>query len=108
MAREFQTPVDLRAGLLIDGGPGTTGQAPTRQSDGSLAWQTPSGGASTGLVRIDASATTTTYVGRAAAGTAESATGWTVVRTTYTALGVLQTTATGSGAWTNRTSLTYS
>jgi hypothetical protein len=58
--------------------------------------------------RIDASASTTIYVGRAAAGTAESATGWTVIRTTYSALGVLQTTATASGAWTARASLTYS
>jgi hypothetical protein len=58
--------------------------------------------------RIDASGITTIYVGRAAAGTAESATGWTVIRTTYSALGALQTTATGSGAWINRASLTYS
>lgn len=57
--------------------------------------------------RIDASATTTIYHGRAPAGTAESATGWTVVRTTFSALGALQTTATGSGAWANRASLTY-
>jgi len=66
------------------------------------------GGGTSSAVRIDASATTTIYVGRAAAGTAESATGWTVICTTYTALGVLQTTATGSGAWSNRASLTYS
>ena len=58
--------------------------------------------------RIDASATTTIYSGRAPAGTAENATGWTVIRTTFNALGALQTTATGSGAWTNRASLTYS
>ena len=57
--------------------------------------------------RIDASATTI-YNGRASAGTAESATGWTVERTTFSALGALQTTATGSGTWANRTSLTYS
>ena len=58
--------------------------------------------------RIDASATTTIYNGRAPAGTAENATGWTVIRNTFSALGALQTTATGSGAWTNRASLTYS
>lgn len=61
-----------------------------------------------GRVRCDASAVTTIYVGRAAAGTAESATGWTITRTTYSALGVLQTTRTATGAWTNRASLTYS
>jgi len=65
-------------------------------------------GASALARRIDASAITTIYVGRAAAGTAENATGWTVIRTTYSALGVLQTTATASGAWTARASLTYS
>jgi hypothetical protein len=57
--------------------------------------------------RIDGNAVTTIYAGRAAAGTAENATGWTVIRTTYTALGVLQATAAASGAWTNRASLTY-
>jgi hypothetical protein len=59
--------------------------------------------------RIDASAITTIYAGRAPAGTAESATGWTVTRTTFSALGaLLPPPVTGSGAWANRASLTYS
>lgn len=44
MARKFFTSVDLRGGLLIDGSPGATGQAPTRQADGSMAWQASAGG----------------------------------------------------------------
>jgi hypothetical protein len=59
--------------------------------------------------RIDASAITTIYHGRAPAGTAENATGWTVTRTTFSALGaLLPPPVTGSGAWASRASLTYS
>lgn len=108
MAREFLTPADLRGGLLINGAPGATGQVPTRQADGSIAWQTPAGGSASLVRRIDASAVTTIYNGRAPAGTAENATGWTIIRTTYSALGALQTTTTATGAWTDRASLTYS
>jgi hypothetical protein len=39
MARDFETPPNLKAGLLINGQPGATGQVPTRQADGSVAWQ---------------------------------------------------------------------
>ena len=58
--------------------------------------------------RIISSGPTTIYAGRAPAGTAESATGWTIDRTTFSALGVQQATATGLGAWANYASLTYS
>jgi hypothetical protein len=64
------------------------------------------GGASY-LVRR-AVAGSTVYTGRALAGTAESAVGWTIKRRTFNAAGVLQTTAAASGAWTNWASLTYS
>jgi hypothetical protein len=110
MARDFETPPNLKAGLLINGQPGTTGQVPTRQADGSVAWQTPSGGSAAGLVRIDTTSTANTiYVGKAPAGTDESATGWTIRRTTFTPLGdYLTGPLTATGSWTNRTSLTYS
>jgi hypothetical protein len=59
-------------------------------------------------VRIDGAATSTVYTGRAPVGTAESASGWTIKRRTFSAAGVLLTTRTASGAWTARASLTYS
>jgi hypothetical protein len=59
-------------------------------------------------VRIDGAATSTVYVGRAPVGTAESATGWTIKRRTFSAAGVLLTTRAASGPWTARASLTYS
>jgi hypothetical protein len=58
-------------------------------------------------VRIDGAATSTVYVGRAPVSTAESATGWTIKRRTFSAAGVLLTTSTATGAWSNRTNLTY-
>jgi len=59
--------------------------------------------------RIDASATTTIYNGRAPAGTAEGATGWVVTRATFSALGALiPPIRAASGAWSARASLTYS
>jgi hypothetical protein len=39
MARDFETAPNLKAGLLINGQPGATGQNLTRQADGSIAWQ---------------------------------------------------------------------
>lgn len=110
MARDFETPPNLKAGLLINGQPGTTGQVPTRQADGSVAWQTPGGGSAAGLVRIDTSSTANTiYTGKAPAGTSESATGWTIQRTTFSALGVRLTgPLTATGIYANRTSLAYS
>ena len=59
------------------------------------------------LVRI-AVAGNMVYTGRAPSGTAESAVGWTIKRRTFNAAGVLQATATASGAWSNYASLTYS
>jgi hypothetical protein len=69
-----------------------------------------SGGAASKSVRIDStSAANTIYVGKAATGTAESAAGWTITREVFTTTGVrLPPTKAASGAWTNRTSLTYS
>jgi hypothetical protein len=65
-------------------------------------------GASSDAIRIDASEVNTIYSGRAAVGTAESSTGWTIKRRTFSAAGVLLTTTTATGAWSNRVSLTYS
>jgi hypothetical protein len=108
MAKDFETAPNLKAGLLLNGQPGTTGQVPTRQADGSVAWQAPGNGAAAGLVRIDTTSTANTiYVGKAPDGTSESATGWTIKRTTFTALGVKLTESTATGAWSSRTSLTY-
>ena len=110
MARDFETAPNLKAGLLLNGQPGLDGQVPTRQADGSVAWQTPSGGSAAGLVKLDTTSTANTiYVGKAPAGTNESATGWTIKRTTFTALGVTLTgPLTATGAWSSRTSLPYS
>ena len=47
------------------------------------------------------------YYGTAVAGTAESATGWTIHRTTTDADGLVTATATATGAWSNRASLSY-
>jgi len=108
MARDFETAPNLKAGLLLNGQPGATGQVPTRQADGSVAWQAPSGGSAAGLIYIDASTANTIYVGKAPAGTSESATGWTILRTTFNALGVRLTgPLTATGSWADRTSLTY-
>jgi hypothetical protein len=100
MARDFETPPNTKAGLLINGQPGSTGQVPTRQADGSLAWQAP-GGAGAGaarLIKIDASSTANTiFVGKAPVGTTESAAGWTINQTNFTALGVKLTEATATG-----------
>lgn len=59
-------------------------------------------------VRVDSSATTTVYVGKAAAGTANSSSGWTITRYTFSTIGVLQLTTTATGIWNNRTTLIYS
>jgi hypothetical protein len=108
MAKDFETAPNLKAGLLLNGQPGATGQVPTRQADGSVAWQAPGNGAAAGLVRIDTTSTANTiYVGKAPDGTSESATGWTIERTTFTALGVKLTESTATGAWSSRTSLAY-
>ena len=108
MARDFETPPNLKAGLLINGQPGSTGQVPTRQADGSLAWQALGGAGAAKLIRIDTSSTANTiYVGKAPVDTSESAAGWTVKKTTFTALGVKLTEATAIGIGANRASLTY-
>jgi hypothetical protein len=56
-----------------------------------------------------ASTANTIFTAQAPVGTAESATGWTIKRTTFSALGVKLTgPLTAVGAWIDRTSLTYS
>jgi hypothetical protein len=108
MAKDFETAPNLKAGLLLNGQLGATGQVPTRQANGSVAVQTPGHGAPPGRVRSDTTSTANTiYVGKAPDGTSESATGWTIKRTTFTALGVKLTESTATGAWSSRTSLTY-
>lgn len=47
------------------------------------------------------------YIGLASEGTADSATGWTIKRTTLNNSGLISATATASGIWNNRESLTY-
>ncbi len=47
------------------------------------------------------------YYGSAVAGTAESATGWTIHRITTDADGTVTASATATGAWSNRASLSY-
>lgn len=48
------------------------------------------------------------YTGKAAEGTADSASGWTIKRTTLDNSGAISATATATGIWNNRESLTYS
>ena len=62
------------------------------------------------LFVYDATSTANTiFTAQAPVGTAESATGWTIKRTTFSALGVKLTgPLTAVGAWIDRTSLTYS
>jgi hypothetical protein len=48
------------------------------------------------------------YTGKADEGTADSAAGWTIKRTTLNNSGAISVTATASGIWNNRESLTYS
>lgn len=57
-------------------------------------------------VRINATAGLI-YTGRAPSGSTESSADWTIKRRTFSVAGVLQTTGTATGAWSNRTSLTY-
>ena len=64
------------------------------------------GSGSSDLVRI-AVAGNTIWTGHAPVGTAESSSGWTIKRRTFSTAGVLLTTATASGAWSHYASLTY-
>jgi hypothetical protein len=68
------------------------------------------GGPAASLFVYDATSTANTiFTAQAPVGTAESATGWTIERTTFSALGVKLTgPLTAVGAWADRTSLTYS
>jgi len=59
-------------------------------------------------IRTDAATPGTVYVGRASAGSSESATVWTIKRRTFSAAGVLLATGTATGAWSNRINLAYS
>jgi hypothetical protein len=58
-------------------------------------------------IRTDAATPGTVYVGRASVGSSEAATVWTIRRRTFSAAGVLLTTGTATGAWSNRINLTY-
>jgi len=58
-------------------------------------------------IRTDAATPATIYVGRASVGSSEAATVWTIRRRTFSAAGVLLTTSTATGAWSNRINLTY-
>lgn len=76
--------------------------APGDEGDGST------GGAASAEVRCDTSSSTTIYVGRAPAGTPEASPGWRIIRTTFSALGSLQSSGAASGAWSNRANFSYS
>jgi hypothetical protein len=58
-------------------------------------------------IRWDAQATVI-YRGTAPTNTSESSAGWTIKRRTFSTAGVLLTTGTATGAWSNRAALTYS
>jgi hypothetical protein len=59
------------------------------------------------LVRCDSTLFTTVYVGKAPLNTSESSAGWSIIRTTYSSIGVLQTSKAATGAWASRSTLTY-
>ena len=59
------------------------------------------------IVRADG-ASNTWYWGSAPAGTSESSTGWTISRTIFSTGGTVTSTATASGSWSNRATLSYS
>lgn len=44
MAKDFLTSANFKAPILLNDQPGATGQVPTKQSDGSVAWGSPGGG----------------------------------------------------------------
>lgn len=85
-------------------GAATSGQVPTADGSGGVAWAEPSGGS--GERRYE-SAYPYDYCGTAPAGTAESATTWTLTRITYNAAGSLVATETATDSWTNRATATY-
>jgi hypothetical protein len=84
----------------IAGSPGATGAKGDPGDAG------PAGPAGIASARRHAFATPHSYTATAPAGTADSASGWTVTRITVAAAGTT-TTGTASGAWTDRASLTY-
>lgn len=59
------------------------------------------------LVRLDATTANIIYSSRAPVGTPESSPVWPIKRRTFSSAGLLTATANATGAWTNRTSLTY-
>jgi hypothetical protein len=68
--------------------------------------QGPAAGASE--VRVDAATAGTIYVGIAVNGTAESATAWTITRSTYSAAGLRTSKLTATAVtWTGRVSHSY-
>lgn len=79
-----------------------------KAADGSMAQV--GGGTSASLVRIDSTSTANIiYVGKAAAGSAESSAVWTITRIVLTTAGVQSapSSSLSAVAWTNRASLTY-
>lgn len=82
------------SGMLWPHGPGDNGQ--------SIVTADPT------EIRTDASVFGIVYTGRAPYGTGESSPGWSIKRRTFSTAGVLLTTATATGAWSNRANLSYS
>ena len=66
-----------------------------------------SGGGSSDYIVQSSFASPYSYIGRAPAGTITTASGWTITRLTTNADGAVTATATASGAWSSRTSLSY-
>ena len=95
------TPLGSRVGVVPTGG--TAGQVLTKNgtNDFDVAWSTSGAGE-----RRHAFSAPYSYNGTAAAGTADSASGWTIARIAVAADGTT-TVATATGAWTDRASLTY-
>ena len=104
----IMTPIAKRVGFVPRGG--TVGQvvAKTGSGDFEAAWadQSVGGGGSSAAERRHEWAAPYSYAATAPAGTADSASGWTIARITVAANGST-TVAHATGAWTNRAALTY-
>ena len=77
--------------------------------DGITAWSGLQYVTTLNAVRIDTTTPATQYVGKAPSGSAEAAAAWRIVKSTFTAAGVLLSSAAATNVtWTGRTGHTYS
>lgn len=95
--------------ILKDGEPGY--EADVRRlkvGNGTTPWSGLQYLTSSNAVRIDSSTLGVLYVGKASAGSSESASAWTITRSTFSAAGVRISKGTATGvSWSGRTSHTY-